>query len=64
VVDTFPASQVRADLVRALEVDLIGPSADHEKLDRAPSRLYLTGFLVSREGCAGATQARSRLREI
>lgn len=44
------ASQVRANLVRALEVDLIGPYADDEKLDRAPSRFYLTGFLVPREG--------------
>lgn len=47
---SITASQVRADLVRALEVDLIGPSADDEKLDRAPSRFYLTGFLVPREG--------------
>lgn len=44
------ASDVRADLVRALEVDLIGPYKDDEQLDRAPSRFYLTGFLVPREG--------------
>jgi hypothetical protein len=40
------ASEVRAHLVRALEVDLIGPYEPEEKLDRAPSRFYLTGFLV------------------
>lgn len=36
--------------MRALEVDLIGPYAEDEQLDRAPSRFYLTGFLVPREG--------------
>ena len=44
------ASGVRAELVRALEIDLIGPYKDDEQLDRAPSRFYLTGFLVPREG--------------
>ncbi len=47
---TVTASEVRAQLVRALEVDLIGPYKDDEQLDRAPSRFYLTGFLVPREG--------------
>jgi hypothetical protein len=49
-VSTVSASVVRAELVRALEVDLIGPYAPEEELDRAPSRFYLTGFLVPREG--------------
>ncbi len=47
---TLTASQVRAHLVRALEVDLIGPYEEREEIDRAPSRFYLTGFLVPREG--------------
>jgi hypothetical protein len=34
----------------ALEIDLIGPYEEREQLDRAPSRFYLTGFLVPREG--------------
>lgn len=49
-VSAVTASRVRADLVRALEVDLIGPYQEDEQLDRAPSRFYLTGFLVPREG--------------
>jgi hypothetical protein len=40
---------VRAHLVRALEADLVGPYEEREELDRAPSRTYLTGFLVPRE---------------
>ena len=44
------ASVVRAELVRALEVDPIGPYKDDEQLDRAPSRFYLTGSSVPREG--------------
>lgn len=47
---SITASQVRSDLVRALEVDMIEPYAADEKLDRAPSRFCLTGFLVPREG--------------
>ncbi|PHR92499.1 MAG: helicase, partial [Blastopirellula sp.] len=41
---------VRADLVDALQIDLIGPTGPlgnhNEVLDQAPSRWYLTGFLV------------------
>ncbi len=40
---------MRAHLVRALEAELVGPYAEREELDRAPSRTYLTGFLVPRE---------------
>jgi hypothetical protein len=42
--------QIRAPFADALQVDLIGPSGplgDHrEVLPQAPSRWYLTGFLV------------------
>ena len=46
------SSLVRAHLVRALEAELVGPYSEHEELDRAPSRTYLTGFLarIIREG--------------
>jgi len=47
---SFEPIQVRASLLEALQVDLIGPSGplgDHrEVLPQAPSRWYLTGFLV------------------
>lgn len=43
------SSAVRSHLVRALEAELVGPYAENEELDRAPSRTYLTGFLVPRE---------------
>ena len=47
-------NDVRADLVRALRLDLVGPAAQHardaeyerERLPMSPSRWYLTGFLV------------------
>jgi hypothetical protein len=46
--------EVRNDLARVLELDLVGPAAGHpferEALDTAPSRFYLTGFLVPHEG--------------
>lgn len=49
-----PAPQaVRAELVEALKLDLVGPGNDHafayELLPDAPSRWYLTGFLVPSE---------------
>src|SRR5260370_6642497 len=41
---------IRGELVEALKLDLVGPSNDHafarELLTDAPSRWYLTGFLV------------------
>jgi hypothetical protein len=43
------SAEVRAHLIGALAAELIGPYAEHEELDRAPSRTYLTGFLVPRE---------------
>ena len=42
------SSSVRSHLVHALEAELVGPYAEREELDRAPSRTYLTGFLVPR----------------
>jgi hypothetical protein len=46
-------AHVRAELVSALELDLIGPHPEHayatEALPMAPSRWYLTGFLVPYE---------------
>jgi len=42
--------EVRADLVQALRLDLVGPNNSHafapELLPESPSRWYLTGFLV------------------
>lgn len=44
--------QVRAELITALRLDLIGPDNDHafahELLPESPTRWYLTGFLVPR----------------
>jgi hypothetical protein len=46
-------AQVRAELAKALPLDLIGPPPGHalerEVLPQAPSRWYLTGFLVPYE---------------
>ena len=43
---------VRAGLVEALRLDLVGPDNDHifahELLPESPTRWYLTGFLVPR----------------
>lgn len=49
------AVEVRQELVRALELDLTGPSDTNngdpnEVLPQAPSRWYLTGFLAPLEG--------------
>ncbi len=45
--------EVREDLINALRLDLIGPGPGHlhesETLPQAPSRWYLTGFLVPYE---------------
>ena len=44
------SAEIRGQLVRALELDVIGPGRGHalegEVLSQAPSRWYLTGFLV------------------
>jgi hypothetical protein len=46
--------EVRSELVKALQLDLIGPDSGlgqpDEVLTQAPSRWYLTGFLVPIEG--------------
>ncbi len=41
---------LREDLLAALACDLTGPTADDERLRLPPSRFYLTGFLVPRDG--------------
>lgn len=50
---TIPPQTVRVELVEALQLDLVGPDNDHpfahELLPDAPSRWYLTGFLVPAE---------------
>lgn len=48
------SAEVRASLIEALRLDLIGPSPDdplhtHETIPQAPSRWYLSGFLVPYE---------------
>jgi len=44
------SAEIREQLVRALELDVVGPAKGHllegEVLSQAPSRWYLTGFLV------------------
>ncbi len=45
------SAEVRSHLIEALQLDLIGPTPDdvvhsEETLDQAPSKWYLTGFLV------------------
>jgi len=54
------SAEVREELVNALQLDLVGPTPEGlgdpaERLDQAPSRWYLTGFLVPTG--AGETQA-------
>lgn len=48
--NTMTSREVRAELIEALQLDLVGPSNDHacarELLTDPPSRWYLTGFLV------------------
>ena len=45
-----PSVEIRAKLVHALNLDLVGPPNDSdlawETLPQAPSRWYLTGFLA------------------
>jgi hypothetical protein len=46
------SADIRAEIVKALKLDLVGPEPEGnlddpgERLDQAPSRWYLTGFLV------------------
>src|ERR1700721_917793 len=48
--EELKSAEVRAKLVDALRLDLVGPSGtlgdDKEALPQSPSRWYLTGFLV------------------
>ena len=55
------STEVREELVDALQMDLVGPTPEGlgdpaEWLDQAPSRWYLTGFLVP--AASGPNQAR------
>jgi hypothetical protein len=48
---TNPSAQIRTVLVESLHLDLIGPTPDdptytNELLPQAPSKWYLSGFLV------------------
>jgi hypothetical protein len=51
------SAQIRDELLRILKLDLVGPSSgdarEEEILDRAPSREYLTGFLIPFEPPSG-----------
>ena len=57
------SAEVREELVNALQLDLVGPTPEGlgdpaERLDQAPSRWYLTGFLVpANAGQAQVTDA-------
>ena len=48
--EEMTSSEVRSKLVEALRLDLVGPGVNlgdaYEVLPQAPSRWYLTGFLV------------------
>jgi hypothetical protein len=55
------SAEIRKELVDSLRLDLVGPSQDGlgdpaERLDQAPSRWYLTGFLVPTEAPAEQVQ--------
>ncbi|HEY7335051.1 MAG TPA: DISARM system helicase DrmA [Bryobacteraceae bacterium] len=59
------SAEVREELVRALQLDLVGPTPEglgdaEERLDQPPSRWYLTGFLVP----AGAGEAQATDAEV
>ena len=47
------SAEIRDDLIKILELDLVGPWPGHEReneiLDHSPSREYLTGFIVPYE---------------
>jgi hypothetical protein len=57
--------EIRDELVKILELDLIGPWPGHEReneiLDRAPSREYLTGFIVPYEPPEGPARPQLKL---
>ena len=61
-------AQVRAELVAALKFDLIGPDNAHpfahELLPDAPSRWYLTGFLVPSEASVEQRSDETSTEEI
>jgi len=60
--------EVRSELVEALKLDLVGPDNDHafahELLPDAPSRWYLSGFLVPSEAPADQKTDETSSEEI
>ena len=60
--------EVRSELVEALKLDLVGPDHDHafahELLPDAPSRWYLSGFLVPSEAPADQKTDETSTEEI
>src|SRR5258706_7374784 len=62
------SAEVRERLVAALELDLVGPApgSEHEAeiLPAAPSRWYLTGFLVPYESSAKQRQDETASEQI
>jgi hypothetical protein len=59
------SAEIRDELVKVLELDLVGPWPGHERenevLDRPPSREYLTGFIVPYEPPDGPARAQVQL---
>jgi len=54
--DTPASAKVREQLIRALELDLVGPTElRDEVLDRPPNRWYQSGFLIPSETSLGAS---------
>ena len=62
------SSGVRTQLVNGLAADLVGPAAGdggvHEALPQAPSRWYLTGFLVPYEAAADEREDKGASEQI
>ena len=62
------SSKIRSELVEALKLDLVGPDNDHafahELLPDAPSRWYLSGFLVPSEAPADQKTDETSTEEI
>jgi hypothetical protein len=62
------SSAIRTELVEALKLDLVGPDNDHafahELLPDAPSRWYLSGFLVPTEAPADQKTDETSTEEI
>ena len=59
------SAEIRDELIKILELDLVGPWPGHEReneiLDRPPSREYLTGFIVPYEPPDGPARPQLQL---